>query len=223
MMFGIIGWAAVGIIAYRFYKQQVTKPRVWKIVIIIFVGVFSFSINWPIGDTIIKITLLPLGVWVLYLLRGKTEQWQSYRTYAWLGFFANFIFLATTLFAILVSHYVYPKDKPLTYMANIEGASIVNTHPSAKNLTLNKRDLPELLQKVTEEPLRSEDWYGESTTEATVVSERFPYQLIGAEAKFGSDLHAAIYVENDGKGLLLQTPQSHYYFRSQQSLLLEGK
>lgn len=213
----VIGWGAIGYIAYQLYKKQERKPKVWKIVALIFIGLFSFSVNWHLFDNLIRISILPLGVWILYFIKGKQENWSIYKQYAWLGFFANFIFLATALLSILVNQAVYPKDEPQTYLANLESASIINTHPSGNDVSLNKDSLKKDLVNMKEETVQSEEWYEESEAD-----ERFPYQLIGAEPKTGSNLHAVIYIEKDGKGLLIQTSKKHYYFRSDESYLKEG-
>ncbi|WP_066305518.1 hypothetical protein [Bacillus sp. FJAT-29814] len=213
----VIGWAAVGTIAWQIYKKQEIKPKIWKVIIIIFIGLFSFSIDWPLFDQVIRISILPLGVWILFLLRGRLPQWPFYRKYAWLGFFANFIFLAAGLLAIVCNQAVYPQNQLLTYLANVEQGFIINTHPAAENLSFDKENAPKLLLKGKEKLVRSTDWY-----ELSETSERFPYQLIGAKPKFGSNLSAIIYVEQDGKGLLIQTPNRHYYFRLDESLLKEG-
>ena len=77
----------------------------------------------------------------IFVLKGKDERWQTYRSFAWLGFCANFLFLASTLIAIPFHHVIYPKDEPSTYISNVENASILNIHPSAKDLSLNKESL----------------------------------------------------------------------------------
>ncbi|CAM5222527.1 hypothetical protein UACE39S_02711 [Ureibacillus acetophenoni] len=67
-----------------------------KIAVAIVVGLFTFSINF--GNEMMKISILPLGVWILYFaFRNKGESWEKYRAYAWLGFWANFIFLARNI------------------------------------------------------------------------------------------------------------------------------
>ena len=100
---GILAWSSIIFLAYRVYKKQSVRPKVWKILLVMFVGLFSFSINWNMFDTMVKFPILPLGVWILYfILKGREERWQTYRSFAWLGFWANFIFLASTLIAIPV-------------------------------------------------------------------------------------------------------------------------
>ena len=133
----LLAWSSIILLAYRVYKKQTVKPKVWKILIVMFVGIFSFSINWNMFNTMLKFPILPLGVWILYfVLKGKDERWQTYRSFTWLGFWANFLFLASTLIAIPVHQVIYPKDEPTTYISNIENASIINIHPSAKDRSL---------------------------------------------------------------------------------------
>ncbi len=222
---GLLGWGIVGILAYRIYKKQLTRPRFWKIFIVILIGMFSFSFSLPMYDTIFNIPILPLGVWILYLfLKGKKDKWQRYRPFAWLGFFANFIFLLSSLIALPVYYVIYPKNEPSTYLSNVENASIVHTHPSAKNFTLNNKKLEENLHSLKENKFYSDEWYEKTymSDEANKRDEWYPYHLIGAKSKWGSGLETMIYIEDDGKGILISTPKYQLYFRSE-TTLLEGE
>ena len=219
---GILAWSVIGFFAYRIYKKQMVKPKVWKILIVLFVGLFSFSINWAMFDTIFKLPILPLGVWILYfVLKGKEERWQTYRSFAWLGFLANFIFLLLTLVSIPVHHALYPKNEPSTFISNVENASIITIHPSAKERSLNKESLMKQLQALRQETIYSDQWYTETymNAESTIRNERFPYQLIDTKAKWGSGLNTIIYIEDDGKGILISTPKNQLYFRSEDSVI----
>lgn len=223
---GVLGWGIVGILAYHLYKKQLAKPKIWKILIIILIGKFSFSFSWYMYDTIINIPILPLGVWILYLfLKEKKDNWQRYRPFAWLGFFANFIFIFSALITIPVYYIIYPKYEPSTYLSNIENTSITPIHPSAENLTLSNKKLGEQIHVLKEDKFYSEEWYEKTymIDEPNKRSERFPYQLIGAKSKWGSGLETMIYVEDDGKGILISTPKYQLYFRSDISLLEEEK
>ena len=222
----LIGWGIVGIIAYRYYKKQLAKPKIWKVVFVILIGMISFSLGWYMYDQVFNIPILPLGVWILYLyLKGKNDKWQRYRPFAWLGFFANFIFILTALITVPIYFAIYPKYEPSTYLSNIENASIVNTHPSAENFTLNNKKLEEYLHSLRENKFYSEEWYEKTymSDEPNKRDERFPYQLIGAKSKWGSGLETMIYAEDDGKGILISTPKYQLYFRTDISLLEEEK
>jgi len=219
---GLLAWSSIIVLAYHVYKRQTLKPKVWIVLIVIVVGLFSFSINWNMFNTMLKIPLLPLGVWILYFVfKGKDERWQTYRSFAWLGFWTNFLFLASTLIAIPVYLVIYPKDEPTTYISNVENASIINIHPSAKAQSLNKESLLKQLDTMRQETIYSDQWYEDTyiNTESNKRSERFPYQLIGTSSKWGSGLHTLIFIEDDGKGILLSTPQQQLYFRSEGSLI----
>lgn len=223
---GILGWLVVGFFAYRNYKKLIVKPKIWKILIVICVGLFSFSINWNMLDTMIKLPILPLGVWILYFfLKGKDGRWQTYRSFAWLGFGANFIFLASTLISIPIHHVIYPKDEPSVYISNVENAFITNIHPSAKDRSLNKESLQRQLDTLRQDTIYSVQWYEETymNPESNKRNERFPYQLIGTTSKWGSGIPTIIYIEDDGKGILLSTPKKQLYFRSEDSLLEGGE
>ncbi|MGG1662485.1 hypothetical protein [Brevibacillus sp. NRS-1366] len=222
----ILGWVVIVFFAYRIYQKHIVKPKVWKIPLIILAGLFSFSINWNMFDTIFKLPILPLGVWILYFVfKGKDERWQTYRSFAWLGFGANFIFFASTLITIPLHHVIYPKDELSVYISNVENASIINIHPSAKDRSLNKDSLLKQLDTLRQEAIYSDQWYKETyiNTESNKRNERFPYQLIGTSSKWGSGLHTLIYIEDDGKGILLSTPKKQLYFRSNDSLIEGGE
>ncbi|WP_394234221.1 hypothetical protein [Niallia oryzisoli] len=218
---GLLAWSSIIYLAYLIYKKQTVRPKVWKTLIVIFVGLFSFSINWNLFDTMLKFPILPLGVWILYfVLQGKDERWQTYRAFAWLGFWVNFIFLASTLIAIPVHHVIYPKNEPLTYISNVDNASILTIHPSAKSRSINKESLQKQLDTLRQEEIYSDQWYEDmNMTESNKRNERFPYQLIGTSSKWGSGLDTIIYIEDDGKGILLSTPQKQLYFRSEESFV----
>ncbi|MGE7271440.1 hypothetical protein ACQKK5_08270 [Brevibacillus panacihumi] len=222
----ILGWLAIIFFAYTIYQKQMVKPKVWEIPLIILVGLFSFSINWRMFDVIVQLPILPLGVWILYFVfKGKDQRWQTCRSFAWLGFGANFIFLASTLLTLPVHHVIYPKDDLSVYISNVENASIINIHPSAKDRSLNKDSLLKQLDTMRQEAIYSDQWYKETYMDpsSSKRNERFPYLLIGTSSKWGSGLHALIYIEDDGKGILLSTPKKELYFRSKDSLLEGGE
>ena len=100
-------------------------------------------------------------------------------------------------------------------------ASILNIHPSAKNQSLNKESLLKQLHTMRQEMIYSDQWYEDTymKTESNKRGERFPYQLIGTSSKWGSGLHTIIFIEDDGKGILLSTPKKQLYFRSEDSLI----
>jgi len=219
---GLIGWGIVAFLTYRIYKKQEVKSKGWKIAVAIVVGLFTFSINF--GNEMMKISILPLGVWILYFaFRNKGESWEKYRAYAWLGFWANFIFLATNIVSIPLHHTIYPKDEPSTYISDIDHAVIIHTHPSAKVQGLNKDSLLEQLTNAKEERVYSDPWYMETymNADSTTKDERFPYQLIQAHSKWGSGIHSIIFIENDGKGILITTSDQQLYFRTSESVLEE--
>ncbi|MDF2858515.1 MAG: hypothetical protein K0Q87_4366 [Neobacillus sp.] len=226
ILIGILAWSVIVFFAYRIYQKQKGNPKIWKIIIVFFIGLFSFSFKWSMFDTMIKIPILPLGVWILYfVLKGKGDRWQTYRSFAWLGFLANFIILLSTLVVIPIHHVIYHENELSTYISTVENATINPIHPSAENLTLNKGKLLEKLHEMKQETIYSDQWYAETymNAESTNRKERFPYQLIGTSPKWGSGFQTIIYLEEDGKGILLSTSKKQLYFRSEISLIEEGE
>lgn len=226
VIMSILAWCSIGLLAYRINKKQPVRLKVWKIVIVIWVGLCSFSINWNLFDTQIKFSILPLGVWILYLfLKRNKERWEKYRSYAWLGFWGNYIFLVATLISIPVYDVVFSESDPSTYISNVEKASIIKIHPSAHDLSLNKERLLNQLSTLKKDSVYTEEWYHEVFVESDLNNreERFPYQLIGTSPKWGSGLETAIYIEADGRGLLISTFKNQLYFRSDDSMLVKGE
>ena len=218
----IIAWCVIAWIAYRLYNRQSEKPEIWKVLVVMLVGLFSFSFNTEMFGTLMRIPILPLGVWGLYVyFRKKNEEWQTYRTFAWFGFAANFIFLIFSLLAVPIFQVMYPGNEPSTYLSDINDASIIPIHPGVKHQGLDKENALATILDFSEEPIQSTDWYygpnlGEDPTN---IQEKFPYQLIGAIPKWGSGLISVVYIEEDGKGLLITTPKEQRYFRFKDSLL----
>jgi hypothetical protein len=68
-------------------------------------------------------------------------------------------------------------------------------------------------------------WYEETymNAESTKTKERFPYQLIGTSPEWGSGFLTIIYLEEDGKGILLSTSNKQLYFRSEDSIIEGGE
>ncbi|WP_226641916.1 hypothetical protein [Mesobacillus subterraneus] len=221
----LLAWSAILILARRIYSKQDVKPIIWKLVVVIFVGLFSFSINLPYMDQQIKLAILPLGVWILYGIYSRKNEgisWDQYRKYAWLGFFANFIFLAVSLISPLIHSAIFPANEMSTYLSDINKGKIIQTHPSADSKILDKDSLRIQMDRFKEEPVYSEKWYYEafeSAGELSKAEERFPYQLTGTEAKWGSGIDPMIFIEQDGKGILVSTGQKQVYFRAEKSLL----
>ncbi|MFF2448820.1 hypothetical protein ACFVSW_17150 [Neobacillus sp. NPDC058068] len=221
-----LAWCVIGFIVYRIYKKQAAKPKVWKVIVSVLVGIFCISINLQFFGAILKIPILPLGVWILYgILKRMEGRWQIYRRFAWLGFWANFIFLAATLIAIPAHLLLYPEDEVSTYISNVENAAIINIHPSAGDHSLNIEKLQSQLHNMRQETSYSEEWYEETYkgADSKKINERFPYQLSGTLSKWGSGVKVIIYVEADGKGILVTAPNKQLYFRCKDSLLKGGK
>ena len=225
VVLNIFAWGAIYLLARRIYSKQDIKPKIWKLAIVIFLGLFSFSINLPYMDQQIKLAILPLGLWILYGIYSRKDEgisWDKYRKYAWLGFFANYIFLAVSLILPFVHSGIYPTSEISTYLSDINKGYIIKTHPSAADKILDRNSLHDQLDRIEEEPVYSEEWYLEafaSGIERSKLEERFPYQLAGTEAKRGSGIHPMIFVERDGKGILISTGQKQVYFRAETTLL----
>lgn len=204
-----IGWLVILSIAFRIFKRQVEKPKRWHIFLFILGGLFSFSFNVVLWGEMVRFAILPLGVWIYYaFLKRKEERWALYRPYAWLGFWGNYIFLATTLLAIPIHDAIYPVDDPSAYISNVEDASLISLHPSASDGVIHKERLLSQLETMKPETFFTEEWYEDTFFyREGNERERMPYQLIGVTPKWGSGRRALVYIEDDGKGILLSTAE----------------
>ncbi|WP_273123653.1 hypothetical protein [Bacillus weihaiensis] len=211
-------WGVVVYLAYRVYRKQQEKAKVWKVAISVFIGLFSFSINLEA----VSFAVLPLGVWVLYFfLRGQEGRWERYRRFAWLGFWSNYLFLAAGLTTLPIEQVVYPEDKAETYLSTVENATIISIHPSAKDLELEKERLLEQLPSMEQQKIYSEQWYNDTyvDNDEQKMNERFPYQLVGTSSRWGSGVDTMIFIEENGKGLLISTSKKQVYFQFNESVL----
>ncbi|MFJ7825888.1 hypothetical protein [Psychrobacillus sp. NPDC096623] len=219
----ILGWIVIGIIATRLYKVQLEKPLIWKVIVVLLIGLFTFSINLDYFGHVIQIPILPLGVWLLYVFLSKNkEKWQKYRSFAWLGFGANFILLIFLLVGIPINNLLYPGNDPSTYISNVKGAYIINTHPTANEVSLVTEKLAASLQGAVQKDYYSDSWYNEIYMEPIKKTERFPYILANTLPKWGSGIRATIFLENNGKGILITSQEKQLYFQTKQSLFEEG-
>ncbi len=222
----VFEWSIICLLAYRSYKRLVVKPKVWKVILAILVGLFSFTINMEWFNTLVKIPILPLGVWILYgVLNRKEDRWDTYRLFAWIGFLGNFIFLAGTLISIPVYSMIYSLNDPSTYITDDKEASVISIHPEGEDVVLDKKRLMKQLPSMKQEEIEGGRWYEEmylKSDSSTNRNELFPYQLVGTSSKWGSGLDPVIYMERDGKGLLFTTSRNQYYFRYHDSVIEEA-
>lgn len=231
IMCTLLGWTLITFWGLKNYREQdkEERPRIWRIVITVWIGLLSFSFNIPFADELLSLAILPLGVLVLYAFIGK-QRWGAYRKYAWIGFTGNYIFLLTALLAIGLSSVFYPKDEVETFLADVDSAEILITHPSGEEVIVNKVKLEENLHSFEQtrsdviqwfEEIREQQWAIEDNRTSEKVQERFPYLLTGVKPKTGEKI--TVYVEMDGKGLLVTTKNNQYYYRSDSASFLEKR
>lgn len=224
----MIAWVTILAIVYVTYRKMQDKPKFWKVIVVTLIGTFSFIINIDLFGTSVRLPTLPLGVLILMILFiYNSERWKTYRSFAWIGFIGQFVFLFMSLLAIPFNHFIYPADEPSTYIADTSDASVIPTHPSAEEFSFDENVLNEQIHSLKRETIYSDQWYEEVSVSMTPIGEdmdeRFPYFLAGVEPKWGSGINSALYIEKDGKGLLVSTPEAQYYFRANQSLVKVGE
>lgn len=228
----ILAWGLLAFLGWRIYRSQHVdkQPQLWKIIIIVFIGIFSFSINLPLFEEILSLAILPLGVWISYgVLKGK-GRWLTYRKYAWLGFAGNYFFLGATILAIGISGILYPKNEVETYLADVSEVELLSIHPSGKEVNISVPKLEESLSSFKWErsnviqwhdEMIEQKWSAEENKEQEKVQEKFPYLLTNVKAKAGQKVR--VYVESDGKGLLVTIKDRQFYFRSNSASFLNER
>ncbi|MFX3632733.1 MAG: hypothetical protein ACE3L7_06625 [Candidatus Pristimantibacillus sp.] len=220
--FSILGWVFMVLIVVRQYSKQQEKPALWKALIITWLGIAAVTINLNLFHTAVKLPILPIGVWLIYAVT-RNKSWGRYRVYAWIGFWGNFIFLAAALLSSPVNEWIYPKKEVSTYIASMDHATIIPIHPSASETALIKEHFFNQLELIPTKDMVF-DWYSASkfVSQPYYQQERFPYQLSGTKPKWGSGIFTEIYIEDNGKGILITTPKQQYYYRSPE-LLINGE
>lgn len=220
-LFGLAGWVLlIGIVIYYERQEKASeRPVLWKALVIAVICLFSFTLNIPMGEYVGKLALLPLGVWIVYAVT-KNKSWSRYRRYAWIGFWWNYVFLAVGLLGHFAYEGIYPKQSIATYIANAEKARLVAIHPSAPKASLDAAWLEQGLKTLKLQPeYDSISWgYEANDTE----KERFPYVLLGMESRWGSGINPELYVQRDGKGLLVVWSNRYLYYSAPAPLLLTG-
>ena len=221
----ILCWGIIILIALKLTKKQQLSLWNWKLIVAILVGLFSFSLTIQFQDNAVKIAVLPLGVWILFaFLRKRRESWEKYRKFAWLGFFSNYLFLAVSFLVEPIHESIFPTEQLSTYIGARSDIEIENLHPSAKQQQYIIDNLQQALTDFESTEFSVIEWYNETyfNYERPKIEERFPYLVVGHEPKWGSGVATSIYIERDGKGILLSTTKTQYYFRSEHSILKEG-
>ena len=221
-IFSLIAWGIILSLVVFLYRKQAEKATWWKIIIAYFAGIFSFSITFTYFNEPVQLAILPLGLWILFAVLYQRNSWQKYRPYAWLGFGANFIFLLATLIASPLHQAVFPNNELSTFVSDLQQAHIITTHPSASEFASLQSNAAAQIANAKKGVIQSHLWYNETImTESDAKIEKFPYVLVGAASKKGSGYHPTIYIEKDGKGILIVTKQQHHYFLLSESILSE--
>jgi hypothetical protein len=228
LIIAIINCSIFGFFFYWIYKTYDMKPKKWKAFLFMFFGMFTFSINLNFFESHIQLPILPLGVWILMLLakrKNENNRWEKYRKFAWTGFLLSFVYLIMSLFIKPIDHLIYPKDKLQTYISNLKEPQIISTDPTISKANLLNSKLLSSLNTFHVDKIWNEKWYYETYARDPKVKsvERFPYVLLGTKTKFGSNLDLMIYIEKDGKGILITTRENQYYFRSDTKIISPAK
>ncbi|KIL51487.1 hypothetical protein KP77_09990 [Jeotgalibacillus alimentarius] len=227
----IIAWVVLVVLVIRTYRKQdeEERPKLLKILLVVLIGLFSFSINIPVFGELVSFAVLPLGVWLLIAFTNKNDRWHVYRKYAWIGFFANYLFLAATLTGLLISSVIYPEDEIDTYLHDVTEASFIKVHPSAPEAEFNLAQFEKDISSFESSYADVIGWYDSVTEQEQVlepdqtsqIEERFPFLITGIESKEGNSIH--VFVESDGKGILITTSEQQFYFRSDTASFLEKR
>ena len=220
---GIIGtiYLTLLFIAIRIYLRQETKGKWWAIVPLFFVGLFSISFELSLFGQMYKLAILPLGAGLFFLFTmSRHEVRKTYKPYIWLGFLANYGFFIGGIVTIFLTNALFPPGQLLTYIKSFEEATIMITHPSVQDEVHLTKNAYELLEKSVPTEVQAHEWYNEQAyNQRAYKVEKFPYMLQNVTAPAGMNMDVFYYIEQDGQGLLMQTPNRHYYFRTSDTFI----
>ncbi|WP_058306896.1 hypothetical protein [Gracilibacillus massiliensis] len=209
-------WMIIAFAAVNIYRKKQEHMAIWKVILLILVGLFTVDFNWQSsGQNQWTLPILPLGVWIIYfLLRNDPERWQRVRPFAWLGYAASFLFLLSNLISLVLQPIIYPLDEIDTYIADVENADIITTYGNLSNKTIDKEQFMDALEtaEVKDLDINNFSQLDQGHTE------QFPYILDGINPKWGSGIIPVIYLEKDGKGMLVSSPEKQYYFTTEKRL-----
>lgn len=218
-------WLIIILVVHKIAVKQNTSLKNWRLYVVILIGFFSFGFVFSFFERNFTITIFPLGVWILYIfLHKKEETWLKYRSFAWLGFWSNYLFLVMSLISWPIHHWIYPPDNLSTYFSRSEEVKILSIHPSAKEQDKPIGHLQKVLTDFKLKNFYAAEWYNEMyfNSDTEKAKERFPYIVLEQQSKWGSGIESTIYLEKDGKGVLVSTSKKQYYFRSEHSIIKEG-
>lgn len=232
LLCALLAWGIIAVLVVRIYLRQDAeeRPKIWKVIITVLLGLFSFTFTFMFFNEPFSIAILPLGVWILYGILKRKGRWEAYRKYAWTGFGGNFIFLSTAILAIGLAAVFYPKDEVRTYLTDVSNVELLVTHPSGGEVKINEEKFDNALSTFEYErsnvmqwfeEIREQMWPDEESEEPVKVPEKFPYLLTGVKTKTGEIIQ--VYVEQDGKGLLVTTKKNQHYYKSKTASFLEER
>ncbi|MGM9987412.1 MAG: hypothetical protein ACI35O_09315 [Bacillaceae bacterium] len=204
------------------FKRQSTKPKWYWALLICYVGMFSFSFNFNVKEMPFQLPLLPLGVWIVYFLLRPRKRWNTYRPFAWLGFLNAFLFSFIGLLTIPLGHLLYPTNELSSYISTTDSAYVILSSEDSNIQTLDKDSLNKQLSTAKVNHSLSIEWYYNNFSNGH-PSESFPYMLMETTSPFGSgNPPPQIFIQYDGKGLLITKNNHQHYFQFQTSILKEG-
>lgn len=221
----LLSWLIIFVFILKIAKKKEISWKNWRLYVVLLLGLFSIDYTFSFLERKISIAIFPLGMWILYIFLHKKEgAWLKYRTFAWLGFWSNYLFLMTYLFSWPIYYLLYPSEDLATYLSNPEEVRVIAIHPTAKEQSKKTGALKKELPEFKRDEFFTVEWYNETyfNSDSTKAKERFPYLLVDHKSKWGSGIESTIYLEKDGKGVLVSTSKNQYYFRSDHSIIKGG-
>ena len=208
-----------------YYKKRAKRPVAWwKMLFVLLVGLFSFSINFNFFGEMHKFAILPLGAVVFYFItRKKGDVWPTYKPFIWIGFLANYAFFVIGIALVPILNALYPPNNIDTYIKNVQEAAIITTHMSASEHVRLTENAQQLLLNSTNEQFNADEWYYDLRESVRYYNdEQFPYMLSNVTKPLGMNEKVLHFVEKDGQGLLIITDNVQYYFRTVEPFIQVG-
>ncbi|WP_413374951.1 hypothetical protein [Alkalihalobacillus sp. 1P02AB] len=223
----LFGWSLFLIVLVSIYRRDEAVHSLWRVLLVGYIGLFSYDFSFQINEIQYTAPILPLGVFILVLfLRKRENGWAKYKKYAWIGFAFNFLFFMTDIVERPLHNSLYDIYDLETLITNVDDVTVFTIHPSGEKVHFDPESF--YYDSFIIETFNSITWYdqiqmnNDKPIELIDRVEKFPYMMVGVESKKGSGFTPIVYIEEDSLGLLIQVGEEHLYFRTNDVFLEWG-
>ena len=218
----LVVWAIIIYLLVRIHLKEHKRVSILKMILAYYIGAFTFSLPLHLFGASVQLAILPIGAWLLYAILNRRGSWGKYRKYVWLGFISTYFYVIAFFIEQPLHMLLYKQDELITYVSNVSEAQIYTVHPFGNSDVVLVDIAEDQLENFTLNNIFNDEWYEEMYMNGNEQKrERFPYLLYDTKSKWGSGYKPIVYIEQEGKGILVTLQNEQYYFSSEQSILSE--